>query len=153
MRYLQYINEKYYKRYEDTEILVNPSSQELLKYYNIRNGYTPPVELRWVSNWKLKRLYVWDAEYLHPDIMGFFKELSMNCIVRGTSTLRSDGKLHTEDLDDITTKPGIRKPAYNKALDYLQPYFDENIVQKIYASYDRDCEKYGERWLSQWWRD
>jgi hypothetical protein len=152
MNFFRYLlGEEYYKQYENTEIMVNPTPQELLKYFSVRWGYHPPVDLRWTSNWKLKRIYVWDAEYIHPDVMETYPELMMNCLVRGTAELQSNGKLQVNHDNDITTKLGIKKPIYKHALDYLKLYFNGDIVQQIYDRYDNDVAAHGEDWLHQWW--
>jgi hypothetical protein len=146
MRLLQYLQEEYYARWRDTEILVNPDTKEMLKTFGKAHA------VRWLSNWKKKLIYVWYAGFTHTEVMTHVsKEMTMNCLVRGRSVIMFNGKLYTAGLDDITTKPGIMKPQYKGVLDYLQPYFDENIVEKIYASYKSDVEMYGESWLRQWW--
>lgn len=146
MKFLKYLSEEYYKRVGKTEILVNPSPKELLKTYGNNNM------VRWISNWKKKEIYVWDSEKLHYTILDNCSELEVNCLVRGTAIIHPNGKLYTDTSEDITSKPGIKKPYYKGKLDFLQKYFDEDIVARIYNAYDNDVAEHGEEWLKQWWR-
>lgn len=146
MKFINYLNEEYYKRFKNTEIYVNPSRKELL------SAFGKGAALRWMSNWKKKLIYVWNADYIHLEVADVYKELLVNCLVRGEATLNNNGTLFVEHpVGDITTKPGIKKPIYKNKLDYLQPYFDKDVVKDIYDSYDSDVSNYGENWLRQWW--
>ena len=147
MYFEKYLTEEYYKRYSrSNEIFVNPTTRELLKYFGKNN------QIRWSSNYKKKLLYVWNADDLHYDIYESFPEILMHCLVRGIATIKSNGKLITEDLDDITPKPGIEKPIYKDVFDYLMPYFSDDIVKNIFDSYDQCVKSFGESWLKQWWK-